>query len=405
MPVRGSVERRTVCQGSRLKVIGRHFALTGFLLGVLPWTPWVFGTATVGLTILPVVYARRAGGPTIAATGVIAAIVQLSGIAVQPVAGRLGRAGRARTPFLGLLLATVGLAACGLSGAAPVVLVSVAAVTLGASYGTLLVFGLRQVERQANADETARLVALFYVPTYIGFGGVPYVAAMFAGSHGYTWPLLIAALIALLTAPLAAAAARRPRPSSPRPPGGYDRWSDQPAAGTSPVAHRSCPALSPCSRAEAESARTSHPSHEFGGDMTSTSVSRIVPASPERVWDLIGGFHALPDWLPFISESIPLEDGRSRRLRTPDGGVVIERMESFSEQERRCTYSIVEAPFPVTDCIVTLSVHGLPGREDGAEVVWSARFVPDGVSDAEAVELFNGLYRDGLEALNQAFAE
>jgi hypothetical protein len=139
--------------------------------------------------------------------------------------------------------------------------------------------------------------------------------------------------------------------------------------------------------------------------MTSTSVSQIVPASPESVWDLIGGFHALPDWLPFISESIPLEGGRSRRLHTPDGGVVIERMESFSEQERRCTYSFVETPFPVTDCIVTLSVHDVPGRDDAAEVVWSARFVPDGVSDTEAVDLFNGLYRDGLAALNLAFAD
>lgn len=37
--------------------------------------------------------------------------------------------------------------------------------------------------------------------------------------------------------------------------------------------------------------------------MASTSVSRVVPASPERVWNLIGGFHTLPDWLPSIPES------------------------------------------------------------------------------------------------------
>jgi MFS family permease len=205
---------------SRAPLIPDAARRPGFLLGVLPWTPWVFGTATVGLTILPVVYAQRAGGPTIAATGVIAAIVQLSGIAVEPVAGRLGRTGGARTPVLGLLLATVGLAACGLSGTAPVVLVPVAAVILGASYGILLVSGLRQVERQANADDSARLVALFYVLTYVGFGGVPYLVALFAASYGYTWPLLIAALLALLTAPLAAAGARRPRSPSLRPPGG-----------------------------------------------------------------------------------------------------------------------------------------------------------------------------------------
>ena len=56
--------------------------------------------------------------------------------------------------------------------------------------------------------------------------------------------------------------------------------------------------------------------------MASTSVSRIPPASPERLWQLIGGFHALPDWLPFIPESTALEGGRA--------------------------YSILEAPFGCT---------------------------------------------------------
>ncbi|MGV9351703.1 SRPBCC family protein, partial [Streptomyces spiralis] len=51
--------------------------------------------------------------------------------------------------------------------------------------------------------------------------------------------------------------------------------------------------------------------------MASTSVSRIVPASPDKVWSLIGGFDALPDWLPYISESTALEGGRGRRLKNP----------------------------------------------------------------------------------------
>lgn len=50
--------------------------------------------------------------------------------------------------------------------------------------------------------------------------------------------------------------------------------------------------------------------------MASTSVSRIVPATPDQVWQLIGGFHALPDWLPYIPRSTSLEGGRARRLRT-----------------------------------------------------------------------------------------
>lgn len=188
---------------SRAPLIPRAARRTSFLLGVLPWAPWVFGTGTVGFTILPIVYAQHAGGPTIATSGVVAAIVLLSGIAVQPLARRLGDGG-ARMPMVGLLLATVGLTACGLSGSAPVLFEPVVAVLLGTSYGILLVAGLRQVERLAGPDEIAGLGAVFYVLTYAGLG-VPYLVALFARSSGYTRPLLAAALVTLLTIPLAAA--------------------------------------------------------------------------------------------------------------------------------------------------------------------------------------------------------
>ncbi|MGW1553014.1 SRPBCC family protein, partial [Streptomyces sp. NPDC002346] len=67
--------------------------------------------------------------------------------------------------------------------------------------------------------------------------------------------------------------------------------------------------------------------------MASTSASRIVPASPDKVWNLIGGFDALPDWLPYIPESTPLEGGRVRRLTNPDGEVITERLVDFNETE------------------------------------------------------------------------
>ncbi|MFI2242511.1 SRPBCC family protein [Streptomyces chrestomyceticus] len=138
--------------------------------------------------------------------------------------------------------------------------------------------------------------------------------------------------------------------------------------------------------------------------MASTSVSRVLPASPQKVWDLIGGFDALPDWLPYILESTALEGGRVRELANPDGDVIIERLAGFDEAERHYTYTILEAPFPVTGYLSTLRVHPVDGRDDLAEVQWSGRFTPDGVSDTEAEELFAGIYADGLDALHQTLA-
>jgi hypothetical protein len=135
--------------------------------------------------------------------------------------------------------------------------------------------------------------------------------------------------------------------------------------------------------------------------MASTSVSRTVPAPPDKVWSLIGGFDALPDWLPYIPESTALEGGRVRRLENLEGEVIIERLVDFNETERHYSYAILQAPFPVDGYVATLRVHAIPGQENAAEVQWSGRFNPDGATEDEVVDLFTGIYRDGLDALHK----
>ncbi|WP_189229419.1 SRPBCC family protein [Streptomyces flaveolus] len=138
--------------------------------------------------------------------------------------------------------------------------------------------------------------------------------------------------------------------------------------------------------------------------MASTSVSRTVPASPDEVWNLVGGFDALPDWLPYIPRSTPLEGGRVRRLTNPDGEVIVERLVDFNDTERHYSYVILQAPFPVDGYVSTLRVHTVPGRDDIAEVQWSGRFNPEGATEEEVVDLFTGIYRDGLDALHRTLA-
>ncbi|MFF7553726.1 SRPBCC family protein [Streptomyces olivaceus] len=138
--------------------------------------------------------------------------------------------------------------------------------------------------------------------------------------------------------------------------------------------------------------------------MASTSVSRVVQASPEQVWELIGGFHSLPDWLPYIPETVSEQGGRARRLTNAEGGVIVERMTAYSDEERYYSYAIDQAPFPVTGYLSTLRVFSVPGRPEAAEIQWSGRFVPEGVSDEEAETLFTGIYRDGLAAVPTALA-
>ena len=134
--------------------------------------------------------------------------------------------------------------------------------------------------------------------------------------------------------------------------------------------------------------------------MASTSASIEIAATADRVWQLIGGFNSLPDWLPYISGSELSEGGRVRNLKTPEGELIVERLESFSQQDRSYSYSILQAPFPATDCLSTLLVREIAGGQ-ASLVVWSGSFIAVGVSDEEISCLFHGIYRDGLQALKQ----
>jgi hypothetical protein len=130
--------------------------------------------------------------------------------------------------------------------------------------------------------------------------------------------------------------------------------------------------------------------------MATASASIDIPASADQVWQLIGGFNSLPDWLPFIPHSVLSEGGRVRSLQTADGAVVVERLEAFDNAAKTYSYSILQAPFPATDYLATISVEA---QGQGSRVTWSGRFAPVDVSEEEVAALFTGIYQGGVEAL------
>jgi hypothetical protein len=132
--------------------------------------------------------------------------------------------------------------------------------------------------------------------------------------------------------------------------------------------------------------------------MAQASANIDIAASPEQVWQLIGGFGSLPDWLPYVPNSELSEGGRVRRLANPSGDTILERLETFDNAARSYSYSILQAPFPVTGYVSTLRFQETDGGR-GSRVEWSGQFTPNGVSDQEASRLFQGIYEDGLKAL------
>nr|WP_233101235.1 SRPBCC family protein [Pseudomonas carnis] len=134
---------------------------------------------------------------------------------------------------------------------------------------------------------------------------------------------------------------------------------------------------------------------------TASSVIEIA-VSADQVWQLIGGFNSLPDWLPLIAKSEPSEGGRVRHLTAADGGTIVERLQTFDNVARTYSYTIEASPFPVSAYLSTLQVEAL--TETSAKVTWSGVFTPAaGTTDAQVEELFAGIYEGGLEALRGNF--
>ena len=125
-----------------------------------------------------------------------------------------------------------------------------------------------------------------------------------------------------------------------------------------------------------------------------------LPAA--KVWQLIGGFGSLPDWLPYIPKSELTDGGRVRHLSNPAGDPIVERLLAFDEDARSYRYAIMKAPFPVTGYVSTLTV--IDQGATACRVEWSGTFTPTGVTDEEASKLFKKIYEDGLKALEQELA-
>lgn len=136
--------------------------------------------------------------------------------------------------------------------------------------------------------------------------------------------------------------------------------------------------------------------------MATASCVIEIPVSADQVWQLVGGFNSLPDWLPLIVKSEPGEGGRVRHLETADGGVVVERLQTFDNVGRTYSYTIEASPFPVSAYLSTLQVEAL--TESSAKVTWSGVFTPAaGTTEAAVETLFAGIYKGGVEALRANF--
>lgn len=136
--------------------------------------------------------------------------------------------------------------------------------------------------------------------------------------------------------------------------------------------------------------------------MTKVNMKTQIPVSVEKMWELIGGFNAVPDWHPAIEKSELEQGGKIRRLSLAGGGTIVEQLERVDENEHVYRYSIVESPLPVADYVAEIRVR--PDEEGkGCTVEWSSEFNPKDASATDAMQVIQGIYQAGFDNLKKLF--
>jgi hypothetical protein len=187
-----------------------------FWLGVAPAAPFVFGTVSIAIVVLPE-EVTSASSLSAGYAGLMTALAFGAGVGVQPLARRLaGRSAHGGT-VAGLGSAAAG-AAVGIGAVAESsrLLAGVAAVLLGLGYGLCLVSGLHQAERLAGPRDRGTVLAGYYVLAYLGFA-MPYVVdtanAPLGKPGSFALLAAVAALLACLSLLRGSRAARTGRPA------------------------------------------------------------------------------------------------------------------------------------------------------------------------------------------------
>lgn len=136
--------------------------------------------------------------------------------------------------------------------------------------------------------------------------------------------------------------------------------------------------------------------------MAQVLVTIEVAASAEELWRLVGRFDRLGEWHPMVAhcEARSSSKGAVRRARLIDGGMLEERLEHVSDEERVCLYSVVSSPLPIGNWVAEIRVRDHGGR---ACVEWSCNFTPLGAREIDAVKAIQDLYQAGLEGLRRLY--
>jgi len=125
-----------------------------------------------------------------------------------------------------------------------------------------------------------------------------------------------------------------------------------------------------------------------------------VEAERKALWDKLGGWCAIKEWHPAISDCVESKEGDAtfRTLTLKDGGTIKEKLLDSATMSYK--YAIIESPLPVKNYEAQFSVTPDDDDLDEINVVWSATYDPaDGKDPKEARSTIDGIFKAGIDSI------
>lgn len=140
--------------------------------------------------------------------------------------------------------------------------------------------------------------------------------------------------------------------------------------------------------------------------MAKIYISSVVAAPVEKVWQYIRDFNSLPKWFPGVTDS-KIEAGmRSdqvgcvRDFGLEGGERMRERLLELSDRDHSCTYTVLQAPMPVSNYIARVRLLPITdGDQTFAE--YAVEFDCAQQQESELTGELTKVYQGALEHLKQ----
>jgi carbon monoxide dehydrogenase subunit G len=135
--------------------------------------------------------------------------------------------------------------------------------------------------------------------------------------------------------------------------------------------------------------------------MVTVKVSERIEASADRVWELFRDFEGIQRFTSGF-EKVEMSGsgiGAVRTITLPGGAALQERLEAFDDRGRKLQYAIVGGPIPVANYLATIEV-----KDEGkaCRIDWSSQLEPKGISEEQARNLIEGVYKGGIAGVKKA---